>query len=259
MTGRSASASRALMMERAAHEGAAHDGPLVHQSAELVRVEALDARPQADVRRLGDLALHPDEVLDHVQRRPALAAEQELPVRSVRLRVRRSSVSGMPRGYRCEVATDDIDYPCGIEYHSAPAGAAPLIGLLRTYLRPYQRPLAMVLVLLLIGTIGNLYLPDLNADIIDNGIAKGDTELHPAGSAALMLVVTALARRRLDRSRSTVGARVAMGFGRDVRTAIFAQGRDVLAGRGQPLRRRRRSSPATPTTSSRSRPSCSWA
>ena len=54
-----------------------------------------------------------------------------------------------------------------------------MIALLRTYLRPYWRQLVLVLFLLLIQAIGNLYLPDLNADIINNGVAKGDTDVHP--------------------------------------------------------------------------------
>ena len=46
---------------------------------------------------------------------------------------------------------------------------------MRTYLVPYKGELAAILVLQLIGTISSLYLPTLNADIIDNGVAKGDT------------------------------------------------------------------------------------
>jgi len=96
-----------------------------------------------------------------------------------------------------------------------------LIVLLRTYLRPYARPLAVVLVLLLIGAIGNLYLPNLNGDIIDNGIAKGDTE-YIVRVGGLMLLVTALLGVT---SIIAVygGARIAMGFGRDVRSAIFTK------------------------------------
>ncbi len=44
-----------------------------------------------------------------------------------------------------------------------------LIRLLRTYLRPYRGPLTMVVIFQLVGTIASLYLPRLNADIIDNG------------------------------------------------------------------------------------------
>ena len=50
-----------------------------------------------------------------------------------------------------------------------------LIRLLRTYLVPYQRLLAAVIALQLVGTLAALYLPSLNADIIDNGVAQGDT------------------------------------------------------------------------------------
>ncbi len=102
-----------------------------------------------------------------------------------------------------------------------PSTTPPLIVLLRTYLRPYARPLAVVLVLLLIGAIGNLYLPNLNGDIIDNGIAKGDTE-YIVRVGGLMLIVTALLGVT---SILAVygGARIAMGFGRDVRSAIFTK------------------------------------
>ncbi|HET8582863.1 MAG TPA: hypothetical protein VFL65_06400, partial [Jatrophihabitans sp.] len=50
-----------------------------------------------------------------------------------------------------------------------------LLRLLRVHLRPYRRWLAAIVVLQLTGTIAALYLPSLNADIIDNGVAKGDT------------------------------------------------------------------------------------
>jgi ATP-binding cassette subfamily B multidrug efflux pump len=96
-----------------------------------------------------------------------------------------------------------------------------LIRLLRTYLRPYRKPLILVVLFQLIGTIASLYLPRLNADIIDNGVAKGDTGyiLH---SGAYMLGVTLL---QIISSIVAVffGARTAMGFGRDVRAAVFSR------------------------------------
>ena len=81
-----------------------------------------------------------------------------------------------------------------------------MIALLRTYLRPYARQIGLVLVLLLIQSIGNLYLPTLNGDIINTG--------------AFMLVVT-LALGVASILAVYGGARTAMGFGRDVRSAIF--------------------------------------
>ena len=51
-----------------------------------------------------------------------------------------------------------------------------MIRMLRRYLRPYAWPIAGVLVLLLVQAIGNLYLPTLNGDIINEGVSKGDTD-----------------------------------------------------------------------------------
>jgi ATP-binding cassette subfamily B protein len=95
-----------------------------------------------------------------------------------------------------------------------------VIGLLRTYLAPYKAPIGLALLLLLVGAIGNLYLPDLNADIIDNGIVKGDTD-YILRVGALMLVVTAILGVA-SVAAVFIGARVAMGFGRDVRRAVFS-------------------------------------
>jgi ATP-binding cassette subfamily B protein len=94
-----------------------------------------------------------------------------------------------------------------------------LTSLLRTYLRPYRRELTAVLVLQLIGTIASLYLPSLNADIIDFGIAHGDTG-YIMSTGAMMLTVTVL---QILCSAGAVyfGARTAMAFGRDVRAAVF--------------------------------------
>jgi ATP-binding cassette subfamily B protein len=94
-----------------------------------------------------------------------------------------------------------------------------LTRLLRTYLRPYRNELTAVLVLQLIGTIASLYLPSLNADIIDFGIARGDTG-YIVSTGGWMLTVTIL---QILCSVGAVyfGARVAMAFGRDVRSSIF--------------------------------------
>ncbi|MGH8828855.1 MAG: ABC transporter permease, partial [Jiangellaceae bacterium] len=94
-----------------------------------------------------------------------------------------------------------------------------LIRLLRTYLRPYARGLTTVVVLQLIGTIAALYLPSLNADIIDKGIALGDTG-HIVRTGGWMLAVT-LIQVACAIGSVYFGARTAMGFGRDVRAAVF--------------------------------------
>ncbi|HEV2967807.1 MAG TPA: ABC transporter ATP-binding protein [Candidatus Dormibacteraeota bacterium] len=94
-----------------------------------------------------------------------------------------------------------------------------LIKLLRTYLRPYTTALLIVVALQLVSTMANLYLPSLNADIIDNGVAKGDTG-YILSTGGWMLAVTFV---QIVCSIAAVyfGARAAMAFGRDVRSAIF--------------------------------------
>jgi ATP-binding cassette, subfamily B, multidrug efflux pump len=96
-----------------------------------------------------------------------------------------------------------------------------VIGLLRTYLLPYRGRLLLVMGLLLIQAIGNLYLPDLNGDIINYGIAKGDSD-YILRTGGLMLLITGLLAIAAV-AGVYMGARVAMGFGRDVRSAIFAK------------------------------------
>jgi ATP-binding cassette subfamily B protein len=94
-----------------------------------------------------------------------------------------------------------------------------LTRLLRTYLRPYRRPLLAVVLLQLVGTMASLFLPSLNADIIDQGIAQGDTG-YIVRTGGWMLLVSGV---QIVCSIIAVyfGARTAMSFGRDVRSAIF--------------------------------------
>jgi ATP-binding cassette, subfamily B, multidrug efflux pump len=94
-----------------------------------------------------------------------------------------------------------------------------LISMLRTYLRPYKRELTFVVVLQFVGTMASLYLPRLNADVIDKGIATGDTH-YIMVTGGWMLLVTAI---QVACSIVAVyfGAKAAMSFGRDLRGAIF--------------------------------------
>ncbi|HET6625829.1 MAG TPA: ABC transporter ATP-binding protein [Nocardioidaceae bacterium] len=94
-----------------------------------------------------------------------------------------------------------------------------LLRLLKTYLRPYRRWLLAVLVLQFVGTMAALYLPSLNADIIDNGVARGDTG-YIVRTGATMLVVS-LVQIICTVIAVYFGARTAMGFARDVRAGIF--------------------------------------
>jgi len=91
--------------------------------------------------------------------------------------------------------------------------------LLGTYLKPYWKAVTIVFFLVLVRAVTNLYLPTLNADIINDGVAKGDTEQiwivggYMLGVTVLQIIVTIIA--------SYLGAKVAMAFGRDTRNALF--------------------------------------
>ena len=91
--------------------------------------------------------------------------------------------------------------------------------LLVTYLRPYRRGLAAVVALQTVATVAALYLPSLNADIIDLGVARGDSD-YILSTGAWMLLVT-LAQVAGAAGAVWFGARAAMAFGRDLRAAVF--------------------------------------
>lgn len=94
-----------------------------------------------------------------------------------------------------------------------------MIRLLRQFLHPYRQTLVIIVLLLTVQALGQLYLPNLNASIINEGVLKGDTDFI-LRTGAFMLIVTAV---------FTVAgviavyysARTAMRFGRDVRLSLF--------------------------------------
>ena len=96
-----------------------------------------------------------------------------------------------------------------------------LISVLRTYLRPYRGALLAIVGLQLVGTIASLYLPSLNARIIDQGIARGDTG-YIVRTGGWMLGVS-LVQIACTIAAVYLGARTAMAFGRDVRSDLFAR------------------------------------
>ena len=94
-----------------------------------------------------------------------------------------------------------------------------LIRLLKQFLSPYRGPLTAVVALQFVGTMAALYLPSLNADIIDNGVARGDTG-YITRTGALMLAVSVV-QILCSVAAVYIGARTAMAVGRDLRAAIF--------------------------------------
>src|SRR5690625_6522005 len=96
-----------------------------------------------------------------------------------------------------------------------------LINLLRVHLRPYWGTISAIVALQLVQTLATLYLPNLNADIIDNGVAVGDTG-HILRVGGFMLIITLL---QIAAAISAVymAAKTAMSLGRDVRASVFAR------------------------------------
>ncbi|HXS28195.1 MAG TPA: ABC transporter ATP-binding protein [Steroidobacteraceae bacterium] len=103
-----------------------------------------------------------------------------------------------------------------------------MIRLLRASLRPYTRQLIWVMVLQLFSTIASLYLPNLNADIIDYGIVKGDTG-YILRTGGWMLIIS-LVQIACAVAATYYGSRASMCVGRDLRAAIF---RRVMAFSGR--------------------------
>ncbi|MFI2423149.1 ABC transporter ATP-binding protein [Streptomyces sp. NPDC018955] len=94
-----------------------------------------------------------------------------------------------------------------------------LIRLLRTHLRPYKRPITLLVLLQFLQTCASLYLPTLNADIIDQGVVQGDSG-YILGYGALMIGIS-LVQVVCNIGAVYYGARTASALGRDVRAAVF--------------------------------------
>ncbi|TSE00657.1 ABC transporter ATP-binding protein [Skermania sp. ID1734] len=94
-----------------------------------------------------------------------------------------------------------------------------LLRLLRTYLRPYRVELIGVVVLQLISVLSSLYLPSLNADIIDFGVVKGD--IGYIWTTGLLMIVVTILQIACSVGSVFMGAKAAMGAGRDMRSALI--------------------------------------
>jgi ATP-binding cassette, subfamily B, multidrug efflux pump len=94
-----------------------------------------------------------------------------------------------------------------------------LLALLRQYIRPYRRLVAVLMALQLTSSLASLYLPTVNAAIIDEGVAKGDT----ATIVRLGMVMLSVTGLQVLCAVGAVyfGSRTGMGFGRDLRRGIF--------------------------------------
>jgi ATP-binding cassette subfamily B protein len=99
-----------------------------------------------------------------------------------------------------------------------------LLRLLRSQLRPYGKEITLVVLFQFVQTLATLYLPTLNADIIDKGVVTGDTG-YIMRTGLVMLGVT-LVQIICSIVAVYYGARTSMELGRDLRAAIFHRVQD---------------------------------
>ena len=91
--------------------------------------------------------------------------------------------------------------------------------LLIKFLKPYGKQIALTVLLLLLQAMSNLYLPNLNANIINNGVAKSDISYIIKTGSFMLLVTLLLAACAI--ASSYFSSRISMSFGRDMRKALF--------------------------------------
>ncbi len=95
-----------------------------------------------------------------------------------------------------------------------------LTTVLRKYLAPYRATVMGITVLLLIQTITNLYLPNLNADLINNGVTKGD--IHYIWQIGLIMLASSALIMGASVWLAYLSSKVSMAFGRDLRDDVFS-------------------------------------
>ncbi|GAA0464952.1 multidrug ABC transporter ATP-binding protein [Actinoplanes capillaceus] len=94
-----------------------------------------------------------------------------------------------------------------------------LIKILKVHLGPYRKDITLVVLFQFLQTVATLYLPALNADIIDNGVVEGDTGyVMRVGAGMLGITLLQIAAQGVA---VFFGARTAMAVGRDLRASIF--------------------------------------
>ncbi|MEV8213864.1 ABC transporter ATP-binding protein [Leifsonia sp. NPDC077715] len=94
-----------------------------------------------------------------------------------------------------------------------------LLRLSLRFVRPYWRAVTAVVILQLIATMAALYLPTLNADIIDKGVVKGDTDFiwRTGGMMLIVCFVQVIAAV----AATYFGARASMSAGADIRRSFY--------------------------------------
>ncbi|MGI9161858.1 MAG: ABC transporter ATP-binding protein [Mycobacterium sp.] len=95
-----------------------------------------------------------------------------------------------------------------------------LLALLRQYVAPYRWPVAAVMAFQTVSSLASLYLPTLNAAIIDDGVTQGNTALIVR--LGLMMLAVAALQGLCAVGAVYFGSRTGMGLGHDLRAALFS-------------------------------------
>ena len=96
-----------------------------------------------------------------------------------------------------------------------------------SFLKPYRWQMVLMIVLLFTHTLGTLYVPTLTADIVNNGIVKGDLAyVWRTGGFMLMVSVLSSLIAVLSTYTSTY---ISTGMGRDIRRALFRKTQEFSA------------------------------
>ena len=95
-----------------------------------------------------------------------------------------------------------------------------LTTVLRKYLSPYRAIVSLIVALLLVQSITNLYLPNLNADLINNGVTKGD--IHYIWRIGLIMLASSALIMGSSVWLAFLSSKVSMAFGRDLRDDVFS-------------------------------------
>ena len=95
-----------------------------------------------------------------------------------------------------------------------------LTTVLRSFLRPYRATVILITFLLLVQSLANLYLPNLNADLINNGVTKGD--IHYIWHVGLIMLASSTLIMGSSVWLAFLSSKVSMAFGRDLRDDVFS-------------------------------------
>ena len=112
-------------------------------------------------------------------------------------------------------------------HESDARGWSALIALLSPFLRSCAGQLRAVMILLIVQAAGNLYLPDLNADLINNGVLTGDVGYIWRVGGVMLGIVLALAIISVVTVHRA--SRVSMRVGADIRAAVYRRVQDFSA------------------------------